>query len=597
MLAQTEPLRAAEGNLQQASETLETHFLTITSELEGLAHSGEEFVQQVERLVGLATGSGCDASVFSNAMQLIERSTCFLARWQEQSVKMLGQLRQYNTQIEHLIGVEAALQRTMLPLKFMQTLFKAESAPLGTEVQRMFTGLTNEIESLHEQVREIFGAKFKQLEQTHATIAQVIRQLGEQARTLQEITTTRRAHIESSLAHLKKEMASNRARDARLARLSHDLAGEIGQVVLGLQFQDIVNQKVQHIAAALPVIQERCEEVRALPPGRVPAQTVCFIQQSARLETAQIAACEAELSRAETAMRESLGKALQHLTEADSECLSLEEFQLLTTSFDGMVQVLVETIEEVRALVRTTVANAARAYELLRPLGSLASDLTGIVRAVSARIHVIGLNAQVQAALAAQDPRGASLEVLSARTSEVSRETNRISAAAAGELDILAGGLAECVAAFAQLQADGLAQQQQLDQQGGTEESGLHAFRDEALKTLGAITESFDQIQTQARRAIDSLQFADFYQSVLPALRAPLTAMAESAGRWREGLSAEENADLVDGFHRNYTMASEHEIHAGVMATVCPAAEPAAPELLPALAGAEAGFGQNVELF
>jgi hypothetical protein len=44
-------------------------------------------------------------------------------------------------------------------------------------------------------------------------------------------------------------------------------------------------------------------------------------------------------------------------------------------------------------------------------------------------------------------------------------------------------------------------------------------------------------------------------------------------------------------------MASEHEIHAGVMAKVCPAAEPPAPELAPALAVADAGFGQNVELF
>jgi len=250
----------------------------------------------------------------------------------------------------------------------------------------------------------------------------------------------------------------------------------------------------------------------------------------------------------------------------------------------------VETIEEVRNLVTATVASAKEAYEMLRPLGSLASDLTTIVRDMSARIHLIGLNAQVQAAQAALDQRGAGLEVLSARTSEISLETNRISKQAAEQLDVLAAGLAESVKAFGQLRADGLTQQAILNEQGRTEEQQLHAMRDSALETLHEIGASLDEIRGQAGRTLATVQFAQFQKVTLPALRAPLVAIADLVERLLQarGLGVA-HGSLVDGFQRNYTMASEREVFANVTSANRPSPPP--------LPDATSGAGQKMVLF
>jgi hypothetical protein len=583
-------LREANLNLQQATGGLETQFLATGTELETLARFSDQFVGQVEKLVDLATGKDTDSSVFSSTIRLIEQSTDFLKGCQGQTNQMLELLRDYSAKVESLLGVEAELQHTMLPLRFVQTLFKSECAPLGLDIQQMFGSLTKEIEALHGQVRDIFGTKFKQLEQTQATIGRVIVQLEKQARSLQEVTTTNRARIESTLETLKKEMGSNQEREARLGRLSKNLAREVGQVVMGLQFQDIVSQKLQHVMVALPQIEAKFSEFEAASNTTGASEPAQFLHQSCRLKAGQLKSAQEELANAEVAIQDGIQKALGHLTEMDSECLSLEEFKTLTTSFDGMVQVLLETIEEVCNLVAVTVASAAEAYEMLKPLGSLASDLTAIVRGMSAQIHLIGLNAQIQAILAAEDRRGSGLVVLSARTSEISEETNGISEQAASHLDALVAGLAGSVKACEQLWTDGLAQQTLLKEKGRAEELKLHAFRDKALESLRTIGNLFDEIREQAQRTLATVQFTQFHQVTLPALRTPLVAIADTAERWLQTQSCGvAQASLIEGFKRDYTMASEREVFDGLV--------PANGSERPTLPGAVPVVGQDIEMF
>lgn len=561
-----EQLQAAELGLGEASGILETQFLAIGAELEALTQFGSGFVREVETLVRLATGKECDETVFANAIGMIEQATNFLVSCQEETGQLLEMLRSYNSQIEFLLGVEAQLERTMLPLKFMQTLFKVESAPLGRGVQQMFCALTEEIEGLHERVREIFGTKFKQLEETHRTIGNVIVQLDDRTRSLQATTAVQKRQIETSLQTLRKEMNSNQERDVRLSRLSKKLASEVEQVVMGLQFQDIVNQKIQHVTAALPEIKNKFATIQNAPSTAQARESLQYLHQSCRLEAGQVLAAQDDLRNAECAIQAGIRKVLSQLTELDSQCLSLEEFQVLTTSFDGIVHVLLDLIEEVRNLVAATVTSATDAYEMLRPLGTLASDLTTIVRDISSRIHLIAINSQVQAALAVQDHRGVALEVLSTRTSEISGATNRISEEAAVQLDSLAAGLAGTVKAFEELRAGGLKEQIVLNEQGRAEEKQLHSFRDRALTTLCDIGNSLDNIRQQAQRTLATLQFSDFHQVALLALRGPLDAIADMAEKCLQ-LQGGETAEvcLIENFKRDYTMASERVVFAEVL--------------------------------
>lgn len=554
-------MREGATSLRQASPQLEQRFLALAAELEAMSRLGEEFVNQVETLVSLATGKDCDHSAFADGVSLIGQTTDFLAECERETVRVLERLQGYQAQVERLLGIESELERTMLPLKFVQTLFRVESAPLGAVVQQGFCSLTEEIEALHLQVREIFGTKFQQLEATRRIIGEVVTQLEEHARLLRQITTTHRARIQSSLATLQAEMTANQERDLSLGVVSKEIAREVGQVVIGVQFQDIVSQKLEHVLAALPRIEERYSEFQSARDSAAAREPLQYLHQCCRLEARQLQSARQELARAEVTIQGGIERVRARLAQMDSQCLSLEEFKLLTVSFDGTVQVLIETIEEVRRLIDATVAGASGAYERLCPLGGLASDLTGFVRLMSGRTHLLGLNAQIQAAQVAIDARGTGLEVIAARASEICDETNRISEEAARQLDLLANGLAECVAAFGEQRANGLAQQSVLNERGRSEEAKLHAFRDQALETLQAIGNSLDGLRAQTTRTVETIQFTSFHELVLPALGGPLDALADEAEQWlgAEGIGVAD-ASLVESLRRDYTMASEREV-------------------------------------
>ncbi len=551
----------AAGALKDSEAGLETQFLAIGSELERMAGCGNAFVTQVEKLVGLATGKDCDSSIFNNPVGLIERSTEFLEDCQRRTDALVTLLRGYRDQIRELLGTEAALRRTMLPLRFVQVLFKVECAPLSPDIQQLFSSLTDEIENLLGQMRDIFGTNFQKLEQTRESLEQVIGQLERQESTLRAALATHKVRIGDTLAGLRRELDSNQQREVQLNHLSRAVAREVEQVVISLQFQDIVHQKLQHVTAELPRMKARFSEFAGARREEDLKEPMQYLGQSCRLQGGQIEAAREELLRAEAGIKSGIGNVLVHLRELDSRCLSLEEFQLLTTSGDGMVQVLVETLEEVRKLMGESVSCAATAHELLRPLGSLASNLTVIARELAARIHLFGLNAQVQAAQVAEGERGKGLAILSLRSSEICGETNRISEQAAEHLDAMAAGLAKCVREFGTLRSEAAAQESALGQESLAQEKVLHTFRDHGLETLRAIGGSLDGIREHAHQTLESVQFADFCQTILPGLQAPLLAITDTAKLWLEARGCGvADASLIDGLKRDYTMASEREV-------------------------------------
>jgi hypothetical protein len=279
--------------------------------------------------------------------------------------------------------------------------------------------------------------------------------------------------------------------------------------------------------------------------------------QSCRLEAEQLKAVRADLAKAEQTVKAGIANIIEHLSEADTNCLSLKEFDQVTASSDGMIQVLLGLVESVRNQVTDMSQRTAEIKRPLQPIQNMAAGLTLVVRNLSYGIHLIGLNAQAQAA---HFSHGAGLEVLSARTSEISQETNRISEMIATHLDQLAAGLTENVKTFDQLHTQAISQQEWLADSGAEVVNGLHKLRDEGLTTLQEVGELLEQIQRQANEALGAVRYVETADTKLTALQTQLQNLGEGAvGKLGERHDPTKN--LLAGFRRNYTMDSERHIY------------------------------------
>jgi hypothetical protein len=604
---------AMSKGLHEVSARLEEKFLNTTQLLMELDTQGNLFVKRAEKLVNVATGRSGGSEVFFEAMHVVEPPLAFLTDSHLKLKALLDRLRQDSIGITTLIQGREELQRTMAPLKYIQTSFRIESAPLGPEVQAMFTALTQEIEKLHTQVCEIFATKYEELTQIERTIAEVIERLQIQTDEVWKNIAREKVQIDSTLSQLQRELLDNQKRESSIAGLSKELSQDIQKVVTGLQFQDILAQRLQHTIKALAQIPTQFDGSDA---------GVAMLEQACRIESGQVKSVRADLAGAENSVKNGIHDVIRRITEADEKCVSLKEFEHLTASANGMVQVLLDVLGTLQKQINTTVSGCASAFEILKPIGGTASDLTQVVHELSQRIHLIGLNAQVQAA---QVEDGMGLEVLSARTSEISRDTNRISEEMARQLDQLVAGLNESLQQLEKLHTAASAQQKVLLDQGAECEKQLHAMRDDALSALVDIHNLLGNIRQQGEEVAVTATYIEVADASLEELQKKLSAVAAQAAEqvfFRTGGTH----SVVSNLKHDYTMASERRVyeaalkgHDADVAASIPAAdesmevelfdapEPpvtktAAPSAAPAAtsasrAPAPAAIGDNVELF
>ena len=323
------------ADLQEVSAALEERFLETAKFLMELDAHGSQFVRNSEKLVNVAGGS----EVFFAAMQVLDPPLNFLNESHVQMKALLDRLKLDNDRIISLINGRDDLQRTMAPLKYIQTSFRVEAAPLGDEVQMMFSALTQEIEKLHTQVCEIFSTKYEELQGIQRTIAEVIQQLQIQTDNVWQNIAREKTQIDSTLAQLQRELVDNQKRESSIAGLSGSLSSEIQGVVVGLQYQDIISQRLQHTNKALLAIGEQFNGS---------ADGIEFMEQACRVESQQIKSVRGELTGAEKSIKGGIGNVLSQIVSADEKCVTLREFDNLTTSGNGMVQVLLDVFEVIQ---------------------------------------------------------------------------------------------------------------------------------------------------------------------------------------------------------------------------------------------------------
>jgi hypothetical protein len=321
---------------------------------------------------------------------------------------------------------------------------------------------------------------------------------------------------------------------------------------MGLQYQDIINQKLQHVLASLNRLEDHLD---------LEASVVDF-GGSCRLEAGQLQSVRAELQAAEMKIKDGITRMLDRIISASTGCLLLEEYSQLTISADGMVQILFDTFASLREQVASTVTGSAKAFDQLRSVGGLASDLTVVVRDHSQRIHLIGLNAQLQAA---QVGHRVGLEVLSARTSEISRATNQISEAVARKLDQLVLDLADDVKALETLNAEGLRQQSMLEEEGASTEHALHEMRDTALAMLARVNTLLEDIRTESQQTLENVRHVETADAALSVLESKLLGLAQTADASGRNAGGNSSA-LVEAARRGYTMTSQHQVFEKVLA-------------------------------
>ena len=565
----------ASAELDRAMQAVEAGFLEIGSILETTIQIEQNLVAQSRRMVGLAEGPEGGTAIIEQAAAHIWRGIEFAENSDQQVVAFIERLSETSRQIQITLPAQQALTEALTPLKYIQILFRVESALLPPEVQTTFLALNAEISRICERVETGFQEKF-------ALIASIGTRLEEanSSLSLRQIATRRqldalRQKLETSIGSVKADYAKNQARDIRLEAVVPKVKRDTGAVVMSLQAQDMLNQKLQHLHT---VLREMTAAHRTMPTDLAGGgRCLRFIEQSGRLVTAQLDVMKSELATAGTQVGGGLAKIIEAMSGLNQDFGVEQSTQAETITIDGGIQNLIEALENVGTLIRASHQLVSETHRTIEPIRGLSTHFTSFMRDLTLDIHLIGLNAEVQSAHVA---RGTGLEVVSARATEVSLTTCRLSEQLATDIDRITQGLGELIDSFGQIREQTATFVGELTEETKGDADRLHRYRDQVVDVLLQIGEQLPLLETQINTAVSHADFSAAAVVQLEALRTAVgelqttaTATADAAG------VSTDTTGLLDQFLKGYTMQSQVDVHQRALG------------LAPALAAVAVGAG------
>ena len=584
LAAPFDQVTAATGELNTAMQAVETGFLAIGSILETTTGINQALVAQSARLVALAEGPEGGTQIIGDAVAHIGRALDFAAASAGKIDTLVDQLTETSRQIRATLPTQQALTDALNPLKYVQILFRVESASLAPEVQSIFFALNAEIARICQRVESGFQEKFALIASIDQRLNEVVVHLRERQGKTRELLAALQSQLEQSLSSVKAEYAHNQARDNQLGQIALEVKRDTGAVVFSLQAQDMLNQKLQHLRSILGEMRARYDALPGDQNGD--CRTLRFIEQAGQLVAAQLDVMKGELRDAGTQVGGGLKKILHKLSGLNEAFALVEQTQAGEITIDGSVQNLVESLENVGHLLLASQELVVGAHRILEPIRSMSTDFTRFMRDLTLDIQLIGLNAEVQSAHVAS---GTGLEVVSARTSEVSLATCRLSDQLAIAIDRISQNLVGVIESFGLIRSETEYYAGQMTAESTDDENRLHGYRDRMIDVLLQIAEQLPQLQTQAQLAMDHADFSGAALRQIEALQGAVGQLQTSAAATADAEGVHiETAGMTDQFLTGYTMRSQVDVHQRALAAqsvVGTGATPAAPA------------GADVELF
>lgn len=507
-------------------------------------------------------------------------------------------LERYADHLQHLLHDQQQLERSFAPMRVLHSFFRIESATLAEEQQALFHAVTAEMQRLHTDVSASFAKHVDALTDTRDRVLAAATGLHVRCAQHFDVTKRKRADVQRSLSRLESQLNEDRERNRRLESAIAQLDRETDRITVGLQFQDITRQKMEHVQAAASTVLDQFAN-----PDRTPFRKRARAQQVlCQVQAVQLGSVQEELAHATDTIVSGLRALLDHLRGIEQDGLSLESLNEITAGMDATLNEMRDVHRVTAELTRSSLASLAEAIQTARGFAHATTGATDTMRRLAADLLLMGLNAQVQALQA----KSGCLEVLSSAVSKISSEAGSLTI----DFERKLAATTETLTRFVQ-------NSQSIHDRTEEHHRALHAQDETVLRDFAAEHETaraivadvgalLHQLRLQADDLLSSVDLAEFSREPIAQSRELFAALADVLARATAGESGHDDALLADVENR-YTMKSERAAHAAVVGStraVHPAAvvteAPASLACTTTAAtatGSDEQLGDNVELF
>ena len=536
---------------------MEEEFLATGEGLERLAGKLSEIQAECRMLHDLTLGQADEAGV-QFAFQLLKKSEDLVLASYEQYDHVFAMFSELRERLAHLALRRDQLMRVLLPLNFITMTFRIEASRHPVEVQEAFFTLAASVNKTVNDVRGALDRQFDDLAASECLARNLIGQISASIQQERGKVAGTLAACRGQLHALGESLLNCKAGTTDLAQLNQAVNRDIGSMVMAQQCHDITRQKIEHVAEAMA---EMGTHLHATGTAEATAEAEArqFVHHAGQIQLQQVQNVFVQLNEAAGSLKSGMQSLRAEAGAAASTAIKMGS----TTLNTEVAHQCQAGITGVLGVVRQSVRKIADIIAAFEPLQASFIDCTGQATSLAGDVRHAGLNAQV---FAIHAPDGATLEVLAGRVRMISEDVIQ-------QVDEMRTALNQTAAMITNLRT----RLEDFRSLGETEEEVLLAESETSRRKLAELESAIPLLIKNITR--QQAGFAEMVGEVLANVQFP-DSVAEASPRsvgffedlvaWagKDNAAGDDAAasQKIDRLKANYTMASEHAAHTGVLA-------------------------------
>ncbi|MCP4114313.1 MAG: hypothetical protein GY737_02715 [Desulfobacteraceae bacterium] len=570
---------------------VEPEFLKIGEKLQSIYAETEELSHMVMEAVEFVDNRTGEMPL-ANAGEFARESVEKLKSFQREISESLESLHAGNSHLEKLSGL--CTQTDKIPFLLNVIAFNiAIESNRSKKSAEMFAAFVEEVKQLSSQMGAISQALYDDTVSTRVQQIKSQEKLSNHLDHLSTLSGSAEKIVHGATSEISRLMDTSLSSLRNAGECSGDIANQVSQIVMAIQFHDIVRQQIEHVVMALKDAEKLC-----VPPPRDTGRKVSFtdgVNQAypiVRLQNAQIKKAVLEIDEAyrkiltafetiefkESELVECMERSIIRIADENN---AKSPFSVITASLENLSD-LMSQANDLNSQVEIAFSEASEATEQL-------SNHIEDVQKLSLDLHRKALNAIIKSAHLGK--MGRTLEVFAKEVARTSDSTNHFTE---GVTDIISkikglrGGLGN-EPSHMQEQASQVdtSKELTLDQSKRAISNAYHVF----LKNSSTTSKLSQKLEASIADVKSELSFMPDFSARMTLLLNRSEALLEQLSRWKKEDHQKTATSVIEASQR-YTMESERAVHASLIEEPS-AGEP--PEIIPEDSAID--MDSNIDLF
>ena len=571
-------LRRCHGELLRFGHDSDREFTDLAKELGRFSDKLTEVRRQTGHLAAVVQDQDEDRALsaayalYKSSVDLVHASIGMAVSEQEQMQSVEDELLRACAAREHF-------ERCDMMLRILTLNIRMEAVRLEPEHQSVFVNVAASIAEIAQKIMASSVTAFGRIEA-------IVHEAGSERAELRRLEETLHQRAHNSVDTIFRELEKVRVALEPCAEQNRGIEEQLAQtgpitlgMLMALQHQDIVRQKLEHIAVGFDDIGGSIDGVGAGRPA-----DAAFVHQAAKIQRAQLGAARTEIETAGREVTDGMAQLLQHGEGLITAFTAMETSVTATFRDCRLADLYREQITELATVADQGQVTNSKVSRSVTRIEEVVKLFSHEIARQEFDVKLVALNAQVAAA---RMTSAEALNKLSEECSRVSGQIATITATLSAQLDQVLNslqGIAGQAGAFLQIVG-----QEKVTLEKGAVKIGaqLDQLGVQMQADAAQASRDFSKLFGETKALLQRLCFPELIDSCF----SPAEALCERLQRLtavHAGAALEPAAAAKLASHRErYTMEEERRAHSAALGATAATAVP--------LAANEDMFGFPVE--